>query len=393
MNTRERFHAVMNFERVRTLKTEYGYWSTTIKRFIREGMPVIEKLPENLPDNGTISGAIMVDPESSVVEEKNIRARFNLDSYAAKFPIDFSPFFKIKVLEENEEYKVYTDEYGITVKKRKSGTSAPLYIDFPIKNRSDFYQYREHYGKDYSKRLPKNWRNLCTQLRDRDFPVRLGGYPFGFFGFPRHLIGFPQLYYLLYDDPKLIHELNDFFLNFCMQYWAALFTDFQPDCVLIWEDMASKTGSLISPAMFREFMTPYYKKLIDYFTQYGIKNILVDSDGYIEDLLMLWNEVGVTGIFPVEIQAGNDILRIRDHFPKMQLFGGIDKRILTVEKSETEMDAELEKVKRVLRTGGYIPHMDHHIPDDACWKNFQYYRKRLNKIIDESVESSDAQLF
>ena len=63
---------------------------------------------------------------------------------------------------------------------------------------------------------------------------------------------------------------------------------------------------------------------------------------------------------------------------------GVDKRILTVDKKETDIDKELGKVKIIIRTGGYIPHMDHHIPDDACWKNFKYYRTKLNEIIEKS---------
>ena len=47
------------------------------------------------------------------------------------------------------------------------------------------------------------------------------------------------------------------------------------------------------------------------------------------------------------------------------MLGGIDKRILTADKKETDIENELEKVKAILKTGGYIPHMDHHIPDDA----------------------------
>ncbi len=384
MNTRERFCAIMNFEPVMTLKTEYGYWTTTIKNFIREGMPVVEDLPEDTPDNSTISGATKVDPKSSILEEKNIRSHFNLDPYAAKFPCDFSPPFREKVIEEDDEFKVYTDKYGITVKERKTGTSTPLYIDFPIKNRRDFEKYKEYYNQAFYKRLPENWKSLAQKLRSRDFPIRLGGFPFGFFGFPRHLIGHTNLFYLLYDDPKLIKDFNEFFLKFVMEYWSEILRDLSPDCVLIWEDMASKTGSLISPEMVREFMLPYYVRIIDFLKQYGIQNIHVDSDGYIEKLIPLWSEVGVTGIFPFEIQAGNDLLNIRERFPRLQMLGGVDKRILTVDKKETDIDKELGKVKIIIRTGGYIPHMDHHIPDDACWKNFKYYRTKLNEIIEKS---------
>jgi len=180
MNTRERFLAVMDFENVPPLKAEYGYWTTTIKRFIREGMPVIKELPKDIPDNGTISGATSVDPSNNTAEDANVRSIFNLDSYIAKFPCDFSPQLKERVLQEDEERKIYTDHFGITKKINKNSNATPLSLDFPIKNDADFRKYRDHYDGDYSKRLPKNWKNLARKLKNRDFPIRLGGLPSGF---------------------------------------------------------------------------------------------------------------------------------------------------------------------------------------------------------------------
>ena len=386
MNARERFLAVMNFEKVSPLKAEYGYWTTTIKRFIKEGMPVVQELPEDISDYGTISGAVRVDPSDSSVEDKNVRACFGLNTYVAKFPCNFSPLFEERILQEDEGYRVFIDKFGITKKIRKTGTSAPLDLDFPIKNRKDFEKYREHYDTDYSRRLPENWKRLAESLKNRDFPIRLGGFPFGFLGFPRHLIGTTQLFLKMYDDPGLVKDINEFFLNFTMGYWSDIFRDMEPDIVLIWEDMASRTGSMISPDMFEEFMTPYYIRMIDFLRQYGIKNIQVDSDGYVEELLPLWIKLGITGLFPFEIQAGNDMLRIRKKFPSFQILGGVDKGILTAKKSEPDIEAELEKVKILLEYRGCIPHIDHHVSDDACWKNFKYYRRRLNEIIDRAAE-------
>jgi uroporphyrinogen decarboxylase len=108
----------------------------------------------------------------------------------------------------------------------------------------------------------------------------------------------------------------------------------------------------------------------------------VDSDGYIEDLLPIWNKLGITGIFPLDRQAGNDIKRIRKNYPRMQLLGGVDKRVFTQDRSKSDIDNELEIIRSLLGYGGFIPHADHHVPDDACWENFKYYRQKLNDIID-----------
>lgn len=385
MNAREIFSAAMRFEKTApALKAEYGYWTTTIKRFLSEGLPEVQQIPGRLSNNSTISGADKVDPDGSEFADRNVRSHFNLYSYAAKFPCNFSPLFKEKVLEENDEFRVYTDQYGITKKEMKSGTSAPLDIDFPIRSRRDFAAYKEHYTRDYERRLPRKWKELAGQLRARDFPIRLGGFPYGFLGFPRHLIGTAELFLMMYDDPQLVKDINEFFLTFAMEYWSQIIEQIRPDCVLIWEDMACSTGSMISDEMFREFLAPFYVRIVDFFRQYRIENIHVDSDGYIEKLLPLWVELGITGVFPLERKAGNDLTRIRERFPRLQLLGGVDKRILALERSFADIDLELERVREVLKQGGFIPHIDHHVPDDACWKSFRYYRSRLNEIIDKA---------
>jgi hypothetical protein len=387
LTARERFLAAMRFEPgVRAPKAEFGYWTTTLKRFLREGLPVVEPLPPDLPDNGTVSGAENVWPGDGVVCDRNVRACLGLDPYPSKFPIDVSPRLPEKVLEESEEYKLYTDRYGITLKVYKKGTSAPLNLSFPISGRADFERYKEHYSTgSLARRLPADWEARSRSLRSRDFPIRLGGFPFGFFGFPRHLIGSNRLFLLMYDEPRLIKDINEFFLRFIIEYWDRIIPAVRPDCVLIWEDMASKTGSMISPAMFEEFLSPCYRRLLDFFRQHRVQNILVDSDGYIEELIPLWWDLGVTGVFPIERQAGNDPLRIRRAFPRLQLLGAVDKRVFAAERTEADIEAELGVIAELLRTGGFLPHADHHVPDDSCWKNFRYYRERLNRLIDEAA--------
>jgi len=102
----------------------------------------------------------------------------------------------------------------------------------------------------------------------------------------------------------------------------------------------------------------------------------------VEELLVLWHEIGVNGLFPFERQAGNDLLRIRRQFPRFQMFGGVDKQILTKQSDYSYIDRELNIVEKLLQYGGYIPHIDHHVPDDAQWDRFKYYRERLNEIIE-----------
>ena len=60
----------------------------------------------------------------------------------------------------------------------------------------------------------------------------------------------------------------------------------------------------------------------------------------------------------------------------------MNKSILTKKSDYSDIDRELNIVEELLQHGGYIPHIDHHVPDDAQWDRFTYYRERLNEIID-----------
>ena len=386
MNSRERFNAILDFDTdTRNLKCEYGYWTTTILRFIKEGMPVSSPLPPNLSLNGNINGYPKAVPESSEIPDENVKQVFNLDPYIAKMSFDISPQLKEEIISEDDHYKVYKDKFGIKMKARKDGTSPPLDLDFPVKNDEDFENYKSYYDHDFKKRLPENWDTLKNEIKNRDYPLRLGGNPYGFLGFPRHIMGMTNLFMAYYDNPKLVKRINEFFLDFVMEYWHEFLSTIEPDCILVFEDMAFKSGSLISKEIFEEFMKPYYLKLIDYLKQYGVKNIIVDSDGFVEELIPLFIDCGVTGMLPFEIAAGNDMIKIRQNYPKFQLLGGIDKRILFEGSRESDIDRELEKVKILLKKGGYLPHIDHLVSEDATWKNFTIYRNKLNKIIDEET--------
>ncbi len=253
-------------------------------------------------------------------------------------------------------------------------------MDYPVKNRKDFYKYIETYDLDIKKRLPGDFKGLSATLKNRDFPIRLGGNPFGFSFLGRHIMGEVNFMLSLYDDPGLIKELNEFYLRFVKQYFAEILASVEVDCAFILEDVAYRSGSFISEGMFREFMMPYYLEYIDFLHQFNVRNIIVDCDGLIDELIPLWVEAGVTGIFPIE--AVNDILKIRKEFPELVLMGGFDKKVLFADSNTERIEAEFSKIEAVMQTGGYIPHIDHAVSEDVTWDNFKYYRRRLNDMID-----------
>jgi hypothetical protein len=390
MNSREKFLAVMRMQPgshspgVQVPKVEFGYWAGVLRRWFREGLEERAPVPADIPDGEAVMANRNVS--SSGMEKAgdlNVQPVFGLDQYLTKFPVDYSPRFPRKVLEQTPEYIVYLDSFGVTNKNDPGMRSLPLELDSPVKDRRSWEEYKPHYAEStIPARLPPDWDRIAARLRERDFPIRLGGTYGGFLGFPRQIMGLTRYLVTLYDDPALIHDICDTFLRFLRAYYDRIIRDVRVDCLLIWEDMAGKQGSLISPAHFREFLAPRYREMVGFAREAGVDIVLTDSDGYVEELIPLIVETGVTGMYPFERAAGNDLLRIRRAFPAFQILGGFDKRVLFEGSSRGAIDAELEVMRELLARGRFIPHVDHFVSQDCTWENFAYYRKQLNEIID-----------
>ena len=148
---------------------------------------------------------------------------------------------------------------------------------------------------------------------------------------------------------------------------------------MISEDMCYKSGSFVSPDMFREFMLPAYRKLTGFYRDHGITTILVDCDGDVSNLIPLLIAGGVTGLFPFEVNGNCDIVKVRERFPGFRIIGGIDKKQIAAGKESIDEDLE-RKVPCVFRIGGFIPMLDHSVPPTISWENFRYYRRRLREL-------------
>jgi len=363
-NLRKAFREVVAFH-----KTEYfphfeawGFWNETIDRWHKEGLP-LDKTPWEF---------FKLDQFMSSAPEE-------LSYYTANrvTQIPYWPLFEVNIVEESDSYIVQRESDGIVKKQLKGKTSMPQFLDFPVKSRKDWEDLRWRLDP-YIKDRYKGVKELSVSLNNRDtlLPfVICGGY-----GFPRNLFGEVTLAYIYYDDPNLIHEI--------MEYWVYFYTgiadnvcpliDF--DYVYLWEDMAYKTSSLISPKHFREFIFPYYKELITYLKEkYKLDIFLVDSDGNNFPLLPLFIEAGINIFVPCEINADMEPLLIREKFSNLALLGGINKQALSRGKEEIEKEI-LRKVPKMLESGGYFPSVDHLIPLDVSFENFCYYIEFLREI-------------
>ena len=409
MNTRERFHEICDFNpAVRSLKWEFGYWGETIKNWYAQGLPQrrYPTLPAEittpssslyipawtcrgdgaLPNGIAVFGGAGYWPTQGFPLDSDVRTRFGLDPThrLADVNLLFHPMFEVEVLDNTEESFKYRDiDGGVRIFLKKQAT-IPTSVGWPVTGWESWNQLKAERCNlnNLSGRFPRHWPQLLAEYRNRDYPLAIGGYPAGFFGTLVHLLGYENTFVWYYEEPDLIHDILRTFTGIWMAIYEEILSQVEVDDWQIWEDMSDKNGSMISPAMVREFMLPYMKKIADFLKARGVRHIHLDTDGNCCSLIPLFREVGVTGMWPFEQTGGVDILEIRQRYPDLVMSGGIAKGRLA--QGQAAIDQALAPVAEMLEHGGFIPHIDHLVPPDVSLENFTYYRQRLNQLIDHT---------
>jgi uroporphyrinogen decarboxylase len=209
--------------------------------------------------------------------------------------------------------------------------------------------------------------------------IQVGGY----YGFARGLMGMEGLSMAFYDQPKLIEEIFEHRTEYVSQIIEKALMEFRPDFAEFWEDMAFKSGSLVSPILYRKLAVKHYRRITDLLRRYGVDIILLDSDGNVDDLIPIWIDGGINCIWPLEVASDMDPVAIRKKYGKnLGLIGAIDKRAMA--KGKKAIDTEvMSKVPYLIGNGGFIPTCDHAVPPDVSLENYQYYLDLIHRLAEE----------
>ena len=295
------------------------------------------------------------------------------------------PPFEEEIIETTEHGQIWRDKLGIVMhdagrRLNTPGFNTRSYLSHPVKNREDWREMQKRFDPHSSGRYPDNWDQLVRKYRHREFPIMAT--LVGLYWRARDWVGFENLSMMFYDDPKLVHDMMEHNIVFMMEILKRAMGDGMVDCVMLNEDMAYKHASMISPAMFREFMLPRYKRLIAELRSYGLPVFLVDSDGHIGELIPLWIEAGADGCWPVEIAAHNDPVEYRKRFGNsFSLWGGIDKR--EIRSKEQVYEEVMKKVPWLVKQGGFLPMFDHGVPPDIPLRSFLYMCELIKAIAED----------
>ena len=322
MNTRERFHALMNKDKVDRLPlVEWApWWDKTIERWHSEG------LPADLKENYEISKHFGLD----IYYQTWCRATHwkapKPESHGAGIIKNVADYEKVKgfLFNSDDLWFLNEEEYKCRAEEQKKG-EAVLWITLD-----------------------------------------------GFFWYPRTLFGIENHLFAFYDEPELMHRINKENAEWMIKIIDKICETATPDFMTFAEDMSYNNGPMISKNLFDEFMRPYYDMVIPHLKEKGIR-VFIDSDGDIHEPASWFTEAGIEGILPLEAQAGVDMVKLRKENPDQLYLGGFDK--MSMPKGEGAMRKEFERLIPVAKQGGYIISCDHQTPPGVSLENYKIYLK------------------
>jgi uroporphyrinogen decarboxylase len=135
------------------------------------------------------------------------------------------------------------------------------------------------------------------------------------------LIGFNEIIKLMYTRPGYVETVLDKLLDIRMEE-AKLLCEAGVDVVYDGDDVGMQKSMMMSPAMWRRFLKPRYKKLIDLCHRYGVF-LYFHSDGWIEPIIPDLIEIGVDVLNPVQPECMDPVKLKRLYGDKLCFAGTI----------------------------------------------------------------------
>ena len=374
MTNRERAMNLLHFRSVDRLPAvHFGYWRELLDEWAEQG-----KISKELREGFGRGYGDGCDADREL--DKIIGWDFNWQNTRGARK-GLLPAFESKVLETFPDgTQRVQNGYGLIEKVKPGNQSIPSEDDYLLKDRKAFEELYLPKMQFSPERINLEYWKTFNETRPQDIPVGLS--MGSVLGDIRNMTSVVGMSYLLYDDDEeLFADIVDAYAE--MQYQcvkAVLETGAKFDFAHYWEDICFKNGPLLSPVLFDELCAKHYKKRNDLCHEYGIDIISLDCDGVTEALLPTWFNNGVNTMFPIEIGVwGDQFEPARKKFGNGMLgVGGMDKTAFR--KDKAAVDVEIERIKRLVAMGGFIPCPDHRLMPGSKFELVQYYAEEIKKI-------------
>ncbi len=176
-----------------------------------------------------------------------------------------------------------------------------------------------------------------------------------FFERPWQIRGMQNLMLDYYDRPEMVHKLHDFLADFYLRLYRRAAEEMRPDGIQSSDDLGNQRALNVSPEVFREFMLPYYRRVVGGVHEMGM-HFWLHSCGNNTDAMEMLIDSGVDMFHPVQKHT-MDWPETAERFGgRISWWLGFDVQHLLQEGTPEEVRAEVGEMIRTFRRpdGGLV---------------------------------------
>lgn len=349
MTDRERFNRQMHYQPFdRCFNMEFGYWDENFTEWPLFLDNAINNNDEadvffNFDRMGTLGGAVWMHPPfaNEVVEiRQTTKLLINDDGLLAEVPLD-----------GHDTIPHYIKASIVTPDDWKKAKAERFRLDDPARQIDVEALKQQH---------PET----------RDYP--LGVWTGSMIGKIRDMLTFEGLAYAIYDYPEMVEDMVETSCQLVEYALDQLLPHFQFDFASGWEDIAYKSGPIVSPKWFRRVITPRYRRIADRLNAHGVDIWWIDCDGDVRPILPHMMDGGVNCLFPYEVNSCTHPADLfREYGKELRIMGGFDK--IEMGKGREAIRRYMDTLVPLVERGGYIPFCDHRCPPNVDPDDYLFY--------------------
>jgi len=156
-------------------------------------------------------------------------------------------------------------------------------------------------------------------------------------------MGMERFFPALHRRPAFVRKLLENRTEYCIATFRKAIS-LGAEVIVLGEDAAHSGGPMISPEMWREFVLPLHKRIVEEVQA----PVLWHSDGDVTRLLPLAVEAGFVGVHSLEPDSGVDLEQVkRDFGQELVLVGNVEASVLC----QDDLESVREEVRRCFRQG------------------------------------------
>ncbi|HEY3324200.1 MAG TPA: uroporphyrinogen decarboxylase family protein [Planctomycetota bacterium] len=242
---------------------------------------------------------------------------------------------------------LWKNEWGIT--RRYTGEEDTFPISGPIKTMEDFKRYTPP-----DPHAAHRYKSLDACVQQFKGKKAIGVHLNDVFSVPRYLMGFTELMEAFFDQPELVDELVELSVNVNIEM-AKEVAKRGADFVFTGDDYAATKQPFMSPSMFKRFMHPGLKRVMQGFKDQGLL-VIKHCDGQIWPIIDMMLEAPFDCLDPIDPVAGMDIGEVKKKFGhRVALKGNVNCAETLTFGSISDVIAETKQViAKAAPGGGFI---------------------------------------